>query len=1275
MKAAGIKIYHLSKWMLFALLISLALLSIAGRVLLDNVMHFKSDIVAELAGFGIKGVELENIEGHWQGLHPVLKIKGASLSLPGESHALYISELSLRVKLVPSLLSGNLLLHSLHSTIQKIILVRDHEGLWWLNDIPFTAQTKTEARLDLHAFFQRLPAFSDIEIGQIQLRDQRTGSDYLIQHTSLRNSRKNEQLAMQLSAQLPASLGSQLELSLQGDASRQQVYVQAKTLNLAALIGLLSMQSPALEKAHLSVQSWLSLERFQLKKVVTQANLSSLVLNRAQASGPAISAQIHASAESQSAGWRINSRLQNIQQGAQHYSDVHTQLLIGHADEKPVLWIDQLELSLISEIVSGLLQDEQALQWLSGLQAQGQLSDIVAQLESAAPKQSLLEFDFKRLQSTPYRSIPGLSGVDGHVLFAQGRAQLELEAKQLTVDFADLFRAPLQLDVLRSSAFIEMHESAINVASDHFELANSDLKLAGRLWLEIPASGRAFMSLRAHYQDGDIGAVSRYLPVKIMPQKVVQWLDESIQGGRLTEGDFLFHGRLVNPSVLHKNSSGIMHASLQIQRPQLTFLKDWPAVTRGEGRLDFINASLQGDLKQVHFAASQVDRVQLEIADFLNSRLSIQVDTKSTAQSLLDTLSRLPILQVFKEVKAKTSTLSGQVQTQLKLDIPLSPALKHKLSVQATARLQDVALNIPSWMVDFSQMSGVVNIENEAVSANALTGRYYGDPVRLSVVPDPKHGRTGFQMSGKLQSQHLLQLVPEYLRQPVSGVSSWNIAASVAHQADQQQPLLKLSARSDLAGTRLEFPEPARILAEQPQNLLFDAELSTQGEFMFDLDLSAQLKAHGKLDLSDKARSRMQYLTVGLGGNGDSHEHKGISITGNVKQLNVSNWIDYIGRYFNTKSDDPGYFLRQINFMDLTIDQLLVRGQQAMDSRLQLTNNGSLLQGILDSTLVKGTFELPFSMDQQHPLVADLEYINLVRSTSPDKIQLKVSDMPDLLITSKTIAYEDMIFSDLILSTRAQGNSFLIDQLDFSRDQVQLKSSGKWQFDPLHKDHVSVFNIDVKGKNFGQTVQNLGLGESIKDGEVDFNGQIGWGGDLFNINWPSLLGEVSLQLEDGYLKNVEPGAGRFVGLLSFNALPKRLFLDFGDVVKEGMQFNQIKGEFSIKGEQLHTENASLDSIAAKVDISGSTNLRDQTYDQNMTITPKIGDTLPLIGTIAAGNAVGWGLLLLQKIFKKPIEKSVEIEYKVTGSWEQPQVDLIEKPKVSSESNRFNEAGF
>ena len=75
----------------------------------------------------------------------------------------------------------------------------------------------------------------------------------------------------------------------------------------------------------------------------------------------------------------------------------------------------------------------------------------------------------------------------------------------------------------------------------------------------------------------------------------------------------------------------------------------------------------------------------------------------------------------------------------------------------------------------------------------------------------------------------------------------------------------------------------------------------------------------------------------------------------------------------------------------------------------------------------------------------------------------------------------------------------------------------------------------------------------------------------------------------------------------------------------------------------------------------------------MIITPKISDTLPILGTLAAGNTVGWGLLLLQKIFKKPIEKSIGIEYKVTGSWEKPQVKLVKKPKIKQESESIYDA--
>jgi uncharacterized protein YhdP len=60
------------------------------------------------------------------------------------------------------------------------------------------------------------------------------------------------------------------------------------------------------------------------------------------------------------------------------------------------------------------------------------------------------------------------------------------------------------------------------------------------------------------------------------------------------------------------------------------------------------------------------------------------------------------------------------------------------------------------------------------------------------------------------------------------------------------------------------------------------------------------------------------------------------------------------------------------------------------------------------------------------------------------------------------------------------------------------------------------------------------------------------------------------------------------------------------------------------------------------------------------IVPKIRHTLPVVGALAAGTTVGWGLLLLQNLFKDAIDKSIEVEYRVTGTWDDPQLDLVEK---------------
>ncbi|MBT4862666.1 MAG: hypothetical protein HON46_17865, partial [Gammaproteobacteria bacterium] len=760
---------------------------------------------------------------------------------------------------------------------------------------------------------------------------------------------------------------------------------------------------------------------------------------------------------------------------------------------------------------------------------------------------------------------------------------------------------------------------------------------------------------------------------KIMHEKVVNWLDNALVSGQVPQGDFLFHGRLQKPSVFAKDQSGVMQVLFDVSNPEIDYKPGWPVAGQGKGKIDFLNSGMSFDFTDVKYAKSTVDEVHGSISDFRLANLLLDIKTETDAKDLLATLSRLPILNAFDTVQQKTKLLSGPVSSEIKLDIPLTTKLNKKVSVTAKADLKAVSLSIPEWMLDFKDLKGQVEVDNQKITAPSLIGKFYDDNINLSIKPDVKRNRTDFHLMGEVHSQNLLTLTPPSLHQPVSGKSPWDVSVSVRHIAAKKSPILEVSASSSLLGTKIDFPQPATVLQTETQPLNFRAKLFDEGKFSFDLSLADTINASSELNFTPGSASTLKWLNVYVGGFNTIKDRSGVVIKGKAERIDLNDWFEYKDHYFSAKNTDSSSFLQQINSLDLDIDEMILGNQQILNSKIKIENNGALLLGSINSEQIKGDFELPYKPDLLNPFKTDLEYMKLKKSASKREFNIDIEDMPDLYIKSKAVSYEQLKFSNLTLSTKNDANKFIVDQLDFSHEKVTLKSSGHWHFEPVSKEHVSVFNIAIKGSKFGQTVNKLGLGETISGGKVDFNGQIGWGGELYSMNWPTLIGEVDLKLTDGFLRNVDPGAGRFVGLLSFNALPKRLFLDFGDVLKEGMQFNKIKGKFKIKGEILDTNNASMDSVSAKVRIKGETNLRRKTYDQTMIITPKISDTLPILGTLAAGNTVGWGLLLLQKIFKKPIEKSIGIEYKVTGSWEKPQVKLVKKPKIKQESESIYDA--
>jgi len=139
-------------------------------------------------------------------------------------------------------------------------------------------------------------------------------------------------------------------------------------------------------------------------------------------------------------------------------------------------------------------------------------------------------------------------------------------------------------------------------------------------------------------------------------------------------------------------------------------------------------------------------------------------------------------------------------------------------------------------------------------------------------------------------------------------------------------------------------------------------------------------------------------------------------------------------------------------------------------------------------------------------------------------------------------------------------------------------------------------------------------------------------------------------------------------VLSLQALPRRLTLDFRDVFSEGFAFDTIAGKTTITKGVMATGDLRLAGPAARVDISGEADLAKETQRLNVRVLPSLSSTFS--GATAAGAllllaanplvaaAVGAGAFLAQKVMKDPLEQMFAYDYRISGSWSDPVVERV-----------------
>ena len=412
------------------------------------------------------------------------------------------------------------------------------------------------------------------------------------------------------------------------------------------------------------------------------------------------------------------------------------------------------------------------------------------------------------------------------------------------------------------------------------------------------------------------------------------------------------------------------------------------------------------------------------------------------------------------------------------------------------------------------------------------------------------------------------------------------------------------------------------------------------------------LKGRGLLRADPGREYRLDALDIAFASGLREQQRPGINLYGSIRELSLDDWR----RVFAAAGGDNPELLEAVV---LEVDHLQAYRRQLDSVVFEMRKSGQRLSGMIDASLVKGSFEYPLKPSVRDPVLMNLGYLNVEKTEHEDDFsELRPTHLPAMRLTGKALHFHDMLFSDLLIVAQPGVDNYEVSQFSMRRDALLLAGKAMWEYDPAKADHLSSIDLTVKGPGLGEAIAGLGFGNSMSSGTVDFNGSFSWPAPLPAFSLEQVKGDASLKITDGIMNNVEPGNGRFIGLLSLSALPRRLSLDFSDVLIEGMEFDEISGNYHISDGVLNTRNTRMDGPAAKIKISGKTGIIRRDYDQHIRVTPKIRQTLPLIGAVSAGTGVGWGLLLLQNLFKKVIDDAVEIEYRVTGSWDDPKVELI-----------------
>jgi uncharacterized protein (TIGR02099 family) len=1247
---------QLVKWLAVTLGVLVILLAIgigAFRVFVARAPEYQAELQAWVAGELGLFVSFDQLNARWGLRGPELTLDDVRIGRDGATATLIAAESAdVGLDAMALLLERELRLSRLTIEGLSISIEGSAEGRFQLAGAPPGEST---------GFGALIPEHVEVIVrgGQVRYHDTGRNEDWVFEGVAMSLTRTAETLAITATAAPAATLADGLDLTFNAENdderdTRWRLTTELEGVDAAALSRLLPTEAVyavgGTGDAALSIESG----QGRLEHATVDVALDNVVLPGVETTGVPTFERVALTADwraDANGGWRLNVSDVDLARRGQRWPLRATAMLGVDRQAGIVRSItaksDFLRLEDLEPIVRAVAPASVIAEW-NELDAHGDLRDIDLTLtrSSGADWAYALGASFADLEVAATDARPGLRGLTGTLTADERSGTLELASRDVTLDWPTIFADAVSASSVSGSLLWRQGRDVLRVVSNDLTVGVLGTDIQSSLELTLPLDGGpAHLDLESTAERVDLVPAKAYLPTPRMPTAVVNWLMSAIQGGTARNLELNFFGPVA--AFPFDGGEGYFRVGADIENATLEFVPGWPRGEELDGRIEFVNAGFSA-LARGWVLGNRAEDFAVEIPEMREAVLTVAGRTQGPLTEVLAFLQATPLIA--KQLGPEYSRMrahSGVGAVELKVDVPLRN--RSAFTLDAELRVAGGDLSIDGFPPHATDINGVLEIDGTTVTSPSLEAIFLDGPVTASLtVPDDSGYRAALAVDGEATAASIVSAFGLPLTDQIGGQTRWQGELLLPARVTPPSPL-RISVETNLAGLALRLPAPLAKEPGEPTNVLLDFTFPPEGGLAIDGNFGATRRLALRYSRGDLGLE-FDRGTVQLGGDPPQlPAAPGLVVRGNVPAFDLDEWLALA----DAPSRDRTRTL--LAAAELEIGDFAAFGQQLGATRLDAHRENDFWNVAIVSEPVAGYISIPQGTDRPQ-IVANMERVYWALGSGDGPRELDPRTLPGIALQAAELAIDDHRLGRVSADLVPDAMGLRLVSFASATESYTAEGSGSWLAGP--GGPATRVAANVTSTDVSLALSELGFTPFIAAEVADVTASLHWPGGPDERWRDHVSGDVAMRFEKGSLPELDPGAGRVVGLLSIAALPRRLALDFRDVFSPGFVFDEISGDFTVIDGDAYTDNLKMAGPGAEIGVIGRTGLRDRDYQQQAVVTAEPGNVLPTVGALVAGPTVGAAWWLFMRIFRKPLQGIGRASYCVTGTWDDPQVERL-----------------